>query len=124
MSQLFLSCLTSHFGSSLQGLSKEVKNINEEVCRSLEVLGGKERLWYEGEGDVLVEEVLDGLEGRLKLMNSVLEERCDNMKEKLQELNAFQVSLLRYVASVSYLNPYRYTFICFSLFLCVFVRPI
>lgn len=55
------------------------------------MLGGKERLWDEGEEGVLVEEVLDGLEGRLKLMDSVLEQRCDNMKDKLQELNVFQV---------------------------------
>ncbi len=36
-------------------------------------------------------EVLDGLEGRLKLLDTVLEHRCDTMKDKLQELTVFQV---------------------------------
>ncbi|XP_073712130.1 nesprin-1 isoform X2 [Misgurnus anguillicaudatus] len=79
----------THLGH-LEGLSKEVKNVNEEVCRCREVLGEKERLLDEGEGGVLVEEVLDGLEGRLKLVDSVLEQQCNNVKDKLQEVSVFQ----------------------------------
>lgn len=81
---------------SLQGLGKEVKNVSEEVCKSRDVLGGTERLWDEGGESVLVEEVLDSLEERLKLLDTVLEQRCDCMKDKLQELTVFQV----YVACI------------------------
>uniref|UniRef100_A0A671Q6F1 Nesprin-1-like n=1 Tax=Sinocyclocheilus anshuiensis TaxID=1608454 RepID=A0A671Q6F1_9TELE len=74
----------THLGH-LESLSKEVKNVNEELCNCRDVLGGIEQLW-DGES-VLVEEVLDGLEGRLKLLDTVLEQRCDYMKDKLQELS-------------------------------------
>lgn len=74
-----------------QGLNKEVKNVNEEVCKCRDVLGGRERLWVEGRESYVVEEVFDGLEGRLKLLDTVLEQQCDGMKDKLQELTVFQV---------------------------------
>lgn len=77
---------------SLQCLNKEVKNVNEEVCKCRDVLGGTEQLWDGESGEsVLVEEVLDGLEGRMKLLDTVLEQRCDTMKDKLQEVTVFQV---------------------------------
>lgn len=81
---------------SLQGLGKEVKNVSEEVCKCRDVLGGTERLWDEGGESVLVEKVLDSLERRLKLLDTVLDQRCDSMKDKLQELTVFQV----YVACI------------------------
>lgn len=72
-------------------MGKEVKNVSEEVCKCRDVLGGTERLWDESGESVLVEEVLDRLDGRLKLLDTVLEQRCDSMKDKLQELTVFQV---------------------------------
>lgn len=77
-------------------MGKEVKNVSEEVCKCRDVLGGTERLWDEGGESVLVEEVLDSLERRLNLLDTVLDERCDSMKNKLQELTVFQV----YVACI------------------------
>lgn len=78
-------------------MNKEVKSVNEEVCKCRDVLGGTEQLWDGECGEsVLVEEVLDGLEGRLKLLDTVLEHRCDTMKDKLQERTVFQV----YVACI------------------------
>uniref|UniRef100_A0A8C1U557 Spectrin repeat containing, nuclear envelope 1a n=1 Tax=Cyprinus carpio TaxID=7962 RepID=A0A8C1U557_CYPCA len=84
----------THLGH-LESLNKEVKNVNEEVCKCRDVLGGTDQLWVGESGEsVMVEEVLDGLEGRLKLLDTVLEQRCDTMKDKLQELSVFQVQLL------------------------------
>ncbi|KAK7133089.1 hypothetical protein R3I94_015094 [Phoxinus phoxinus] len=90
----------THLGH-LEGLSKEVKNVSEEVCKCRDVLGGTERLWDEGGESVLVEEVLDRLEGRLKLLDTVLEERCDSMKDKLQELTVFQTELRLLLTALS-----------------------
>lgn len=95
---------------SLQGLGKEVKNVSEEVCKCRDVLGGTERLWDEGGESVLVEEVLDSLEGRLKLLDTELEQRCDSMKDKLQEITVFQV----YVACI-WLFLYCFFSLAFSL---------
>uniref|UniRef100_A0A8C1T5H7 Spectrin repeat containing, nuclear envelope 1a n=1 Tax=Cyprinus carpio TaxID=7962 RepID=A0A8C1T5H7_CYPCA len=91
----------THLGH-LESLNKEVKNVNEEVCKCRDVLGGTEQLWDGESGEsVVVEEVLDGLEGRLKLLDTVLEQRCDTMKDKLQELTVFQAELRLLLASLS-----------------------
>ncbi|XP_052391485.1 nesprin-1 isoform X1 [Carassius gibelio] len=86
----------------LESLSKEVKNVNEEVCKCQDVLGGTEQLW-DGESveSILVEEVLDGLEARLKLLDTVLEQRCDSMKDKLRELSVFQTEFRLLLTAVS-----------------------
>lgn len=70
----------------MQGLNKEVKNVSEEVCKCREVMEG-----CDGGGDGLVEEVLDGLEERLRLMDSLLEQKCDGIRDRLQEHTTFQV---------------------------------
>uniref|UniRef100_A0A8C2DGG1 Spectrin repeat containing, nuclear envelope 1a n=1 Tax=Cyprinus carpio TaxID=7962 RepID=A0A8C2DGG1_CYPCA len=63
---------------------------------------GHLELWDGESGEsVVVEEVLDGLEGRLKLLDTVLEQRCDTMKDKLQELTVFQAELRLLLASLS-----------------------
>ncbi|TRY57107.1 hypothetical protein DNTS_023982 [Danionella cerebrum] len=85
----------------IESLSKEVKNVNEEVCKCRDVLGGTDGLWVEGGESVMVEEVLDGLEGRLKLMDTVLDQRCDSMKDKLQEITVFQTELRLLLAALS-----------------------
>ncbi|XP_043075052.1 nesprin-1 isoform X1 [Puntigrus tetrazona] len=83
----------THLGH-LESLNKEVKNVNEEVCKCQDMLGRTEQLWDGKSGEsVLVEKVLNGLEGRLKLLDTVLEQRCDTMKDKLQELTLFQAEM-------------------------------
>ncbi|KAF5900062.1 nesprin-1-like isoform X2, partial [Clarias magur] len=72
----------------LEGLNKEVKNVREEVCKCQEVMQG-----CDGGGDDLIEEVLDGLDGRLRLMDSLLEQGCDSIRDRLQEHTAFQAEL-------------------------------
>lgn len=73
----------------MQGLNKEVKNVSEEVCKCREVMKGCDG--GHGGGDGLVEEVLDGLDERLRLMDSLLEQRCDSIRDRLQEHTTFQV---------------------------------
>ncbi|XP_048062412.1 nesprin-1 isoform X1 [Megalobrama amblycephala] len=90
----------THLGH-LEGLGKEVKNVSEEVCKCRDVLGGAERLWDEGGESVLVEKVLDSLERRLKLLDTVLDQRCDSMKDKLQELTVFQTELRLLLTALS-----------------------
>ncbi|TSR99415.1 Nesprin-1 [Bagarius yarrelli] len=80
----------------LEGLNKEVKNISEEMCKCREVLEGRD----EG-GDELIEEVLDGLDERLRLMDSLLEQRCDGIRDKLQEHTTFQVELRNLFAAMN-----------------------
>lgn len=63
-----------------------MKNVREEVCKCQEVMQG-----CDGGGDDLIEEVLDGLDGRLRLMDSLLEQGCDSIRDRLQEHTTFQV---------------------------------
>lgn len=96
-------------------MSKEVKNVNEEVRKCRHVVGGTEQVWDGESGEsVLVEEVLDGLEERLKLLDTVLEQRCDTMKDKLQELTVFQVCVA-YIRFFFFLSH-----VCLTL--CLFLR--
>uniref|UniRef100_A0A8B9RI12 Spectrin repeat containing, nuclear envelope 1a n=1 Tax=Astyanax mexicanus TaxID=7994 RepID=A0A8B9RI12_ASTMX len=83
---------SSHF---LQGLNKEVKNVSEEVSKCREAMGGDAESMWGGEGDGgghdLIEEVLDGLEERLRLVDSLLDQRCDSIRDRVQEHVTFQV---------------------------------
>lgn len=63
-----------------------MKNVSEEVHKCREVQEGCD----EG-GDDLIEEVLDGLDERLRLMDSLLEQRCDSIRDRLKEHTTFQV---------------------------------
>ncbi|MCJ8743979.1 hypothetical protein PDJAM_G00100910, partial [Pangasius djambal] len=80
----------------LEGLNKEVKNVSEEVCKCREVLEG-----CDGGEDGLIEEVLDGLDERLRLMDSLLEQRCDSIRDRLQEHTTFQAELRQLFAAMS-----------------------
>lgn len=87
----------------MQGLNKEVKNVSEEVCKCQKVLEG-----CDGGGDDLIEEVLDGLDERLRLMDSLLEQRCDSIRDRLQGHTTFQVcrgDFLRVSSTLS--TPYQ-----------------
>ncbi|XP_060722109.1 nesprin-1 isoform X2 [Tachysurus vachellii] len=80
----------------LEGLNKEVKNVSEEVSKCQDVLEGRD-----GGGDGLIEEVLDGLDERLRLMDSLLEQRCDGIRDRLQEHTTFQVELRQLFTAMS-----------------------
>ncbi|KAF4071108.1 hypothetical protein AMELA_G00281340 [Ameiurus melas] len=80
----------------LEGLNKEVKNVSEEVRKCREVQEG-----CVGGGDDLIEEVLDGLDERLRLMDSLLEQRCDSLRERLKEHTTFQAELRQLFAAMS-----------------------
>ena len=75
----------------VQGLGKEVRGVSGEVsqCRGL-VAGGAGRLCG-GEEQALMEDTLDGLQERLGLLDSTLEQHCDCMRDRLQEHSTFQV---------------------------------
>uniref|UniRef100_A0AAR2ILP8 Spectrin repeat containing, nuclear envelope 1b n=1 Tax=Pygocentrus nattereri TaxID=42514 RepID=A0AAR2ILP8_PYGNA len=49
-----------------------------------------ESMW-DGGGHDLIEEVVDGLEERLRLVDSLLDQRCDSIRQRLQEHTTFQV---------------------------------
>lgn len=68
-----------------------MKNVSEEVCKCREVLEGCEEGRGGGGGGGLIEEVLEGLDDRLRLMDSLLEQRCDSIRDRLQEHTTFQV---------------------------------
>ncbi|KAI5615121.1 nesprin-1 isoform X2 [Silurus asotus] len=80
----------------LEGLNKEVKNVSEEVCKCRDVLEG-----CDGGGDNLVEEVMDGLDERLRLMDLLLEQRCDGIRDRLQEHTTFQAELRQLFEAMS-----------------------
>ncbi|XP_028808913.1 nesprin-1 isoform X6 [Denticeps clupeoides] len=75
----------------LEALAKEVKEVTEEVQHCREVLRTEEESW-QGDEDMMGA-TLDGLENRLKLLDSTLEHRCEALKDRLQELAAFQADL-------------------------------
>ncbi|XP_062858462.1 nesprin-1 isoform X4 [Trichomycterus rosablanca] len=81
----------------LEGLNKEVKNVFNEVCKCREVLAGGAEKVRDREGhdwnQFVIEEVLDGLEERLRLMDSLMEQRCDSIRDRVQEHSTFQTEL-------------------------------
>ncbi|XP_037393333.1 nesprin-1 isoform X3 [Pygocentrus nattereri] len=85
----------------LEGLSKEVKNVSEEVCKCQQALGGGAESMWDGGGHDLIEEVVDGLEERLRLVDSLLDQRCDSIRQRLQEHTTFQTELRLLFAAMS-----------------------
>lgn len=58
-------------------------------CRDL-LGGGVDRLCG-GEERALMEDTLEGLQERMGLLDSALEQHCDTMRDRVQEHSAFQV---------------------------------
>ncbi|XP_022518839.2 nesprin-1 isoform X7 [Astyanax mexicanus] len=89
----------------LECLNKEVKNVSEEVSKCREAMGGDAESMWGGEGDGgghdLIEEVLDGLEERLRLVDSLLDQRCDSIRDRVQEHVTFQTELRLLFAAMS-----------------------
>lgn len=59
------------------------------LCRDF--LGGGAGRLCGGEEQALMEDTLGGLEERMGLLESTLEQRCDSMRDRLQEHSTFQV---------------------------------
>lgn len=87
-------------------------------CRDL--LGGGAGRLCGGEEQALMEDTLEGLQERMGLLDSTLEQHCDGMRDRLQEHSTFQVSKLD-CCIVSLVNDraacitdgYQYLFIYF-----------
>lgn len=58
-------------------------------CRDL--LGGVTARLCGAEDRALMEDTLEGLQERMGLLDSALEQHCDNMRDRLQEHSIFQV---------------------------------
>lgn len=65
-------------------MSREVKE-----CRDW-LHGGTGRVWG-AEERTLIEDTLEGLQERMGLLDSVLEQHCDSIRDSLQEHTVFQV---------------------------------
>lgn len=59
------------------------------LCRDL--LGGGAGRLCGGEEQALIEDTLGGLEERMGLLDSTLEQHCDSMRDRLQEHSNLQV---------------------------------
>ena len=77
--------------SSFQFLNKRLKSLNRIVNLCRDLLGGEAGRLCGGEEQALMEDTLDGLRDRMGLLDSTLEQHCDNMKDRLQDHSSFQV---------------------------------
>lgn len=81
-------------GLSVQGLYKQLRAMTSEVNLCRDLLGGGAGRVCGGEERLLMEDTLEGLQERMGLLNSTLEQHCDNMRDRLQEHSSFQVRRL------------------------------
>ncbi|XP_028460256.1 nesprin-1 isoform X2 [Perca flavescens] len=79
--------------TNLEGLNKQLKVMTREVnqCREL-LVGGAGRLCG-GEEQALMEDTLEGLQERMGLLDSTLDQHCYSMRDRLQEHSTFQNEL-------------------------------
>lgn len=80
-----------NFWSCVQGLSKLLKELTGEVNQCRDVLGGGTARLCGGEEGALMEDTLEGLQERMGLLDSALEQHCDAMRDRLQDHSTFQV---------------------------------
>uniref|UniRef100_A0A3B3YSL6 KASH domain-containing protein n=1 Tax=Poecilia mexicana TaxID=48701 RepID=A0A3B3YSL6_9TELE len=79
--------------TNLEALSKQLKEITRQVNQSRELLGGGVGRLCGGEERALMEDTLEGLQERMGLLGSALEQHCEGMRDALQEHSAFQNEL-------------------------------
>lgn len=79
------------FESAFQGLNKQLKEMTREVNQCRDLLGGAAGRLCGGEERALMEDTLEGLQERMGLLDSTLEQHCDSMRDRLQEHSTFQV---------------------------------
>lgn len=84
------SCI-SGLTFSFQALNKQLKVMTREVNLCRDLLGGGAGRLCGGEEQALMEDTLGGLEERMGLLESTLEQHCDSMRDRLQEHSTFQV---------------------------------
>lgn len=85
------SCRSADLSSSLQGLNKQLKAMSSQVNLCKDLLGGVGGQLCGGEERALMEDTLEGLQERMGLLDSALDQHCDGMRDRLQEHTAFQV---------------------------------
>lgn len=68
--------------------------MTREVNQCRDILGGGAGRLCGGEEQALMEDTLEGLQERMGLLDSTLEQHCDSMRDRLQEHSTFQVSKL------------------------------
>lgn len=81
--------------SSVQILNKQLKEMSKEVNQCRDLLGRGAGRLCGGEERVLMEDTLEGLQERMGLLDSTLEQHCDCMRDRLQEHSTFQVPTMR-----------------------------
>lgn len=59
--------------------------------QSRDLLGGEVSRLCGGEERALMEDTLEGLQERMGLLDSALEQHCEGMRDSLQEHSTFQV---------------------------------
>ncbi|XP_029965559.1 nesprin-1 isoform X1 [Salarias fasciatus] len=76
--------------TNIEGLNKQLKEITWEVNQCRALLGAGTGRLCGGEDRALMEDTLEGLQERMGLLDSALEQHCDSMKDRLQEHSTFQ----------------------------------
>ncbi|TNN68504.1 Nesprin-1 [Liparis tanakae] len=79
--------------SNLEGLNKQLKAMTWEVNQCRDLLGGGAGRLCGGEEQALMEDTLEGLQERMGLLDSTLDQHCDAMRDRLQEYATFQNEL-------------------------------
>ncbi|XP_061127011.1 nesprin-1-like isoform X2 [Syngnathus typhle] len=79
----------THFEST----NKDLKEMSREVNQCRDLLGGGAGRVCGGEEQALMEDTLEGLQERMGLLESTLEQKCDTMRDRLQEHVNFQNEL-------------------------------
>ncbi|KAJ8270593.1 hypothetical protein GJAV_G00116870 [Gymnothorax javanicus] len=74
-----------------EAVRKDLSEVTEEIERSRAVLGCAEGLG--GEDQAVIEEALDCVAARLKALDSVVGQHCEDTRRRMQELAAFQTEL-------------------------------
>ncbi|CAB1447010.1 unnamed protein product, partial [Pleuronectes platessa] len=87
--------------NSLEGLNKQLKEMTREVNQCRDLLGGGAGRLCGVEEQALMEDTLEGLQERMGLLDSTLEQHCDTMRDRLQEHSSFQNELRRLFTALS-----------------------
>ncbi|XP_077443053.1 nesprin-1 isoform X2 [Stigmatopora argus] len=77
----------------LENTHKGLKEMNQEVNQCRDLLGGGAGRLCGGEDRALMEDTLEGLQERMGLLDSTLEQQCDSLRDRLQEHLNFQNEL-------------------------------
>lgn len=76
---------------SVQVLNKQLKEMSTEVNQCRDLLSGGAGRICGGEERALMEDTLEGLQERMGLLDSTLDQQCDSMRDRIQEHSNFQV---------------------------------